>query len=40
MGGMDIVVLVRNEAKDAPMETLKQSLEKHWLKLASKCAMP
>jgi ribonuclease P protein component len=38
MGGIDIVVLVRNEAKDAPMEILRMSLDKHWLKLVSKCA--
>jgi ribonuclease P protein component len=39
MNGIDIVVLVRNEAKDAAIETLKMSLEKHWFKLVSKCAM-
>lgn len=38
MSSIDIVVLVRNEARDAPIETLRVSLEKHWLKLVSKCA--
>jgi ribonuclease P protein component len=39
MDSIDIVVLVRNEAKGAPIEALKMSLDKHWLKLVSKCAM-
>ncbi len=39
LGGIDIVVLVRNEAIDASMETLTESLAKHWLKLVSKCAL-
>ncbi|MEQ1559273.1 MAG: ribonuclease P protein component [Methyloglobulus sp.] len=38
MPGVDIVVLVRNEARNTSMEILRQSLEKHWLKLVSKCA--
>jgi ribonuclease P protein component len=38
LGGIDIVVLARKEALDAPLETLRKSLEKHWLKLVSKCA--
>lgn len=38
MGNIDIVVLARKEALDAPPETLRKSLEKHWLKLVSKCA--
>ena len=38
MGGIDIVVLARKEALDAPPGALRKSLEKHWLKLVSKCA--
>ncbi|WP_411726262.1 ribonuclease P protein component [Methyloglobulus sp.] len=38
MGSIDIVVLARKEALDAQPETLRKSLEKHWLKLVSKCA--
>lgn len=39
LGGIDIVVLVRREAVDAPMEILNESLAKHWLKLVAKCAL-
>ena len=38
LGNIDIVVLARREAVDAPQELLRKSLEKHWLKLVSKCA--
>ena len=38
MGSMDIVVLARKEAQDVPPEELRKSLEKHWLRLVSKCA--
>jgi ribonuclease P protein component len=39
LGNMDIVVLARREAIDAPRETLSRSLEKHWLRLVSRCAL-
>jgi len=38
LGNMDIVVLARKEAVDAPLELLRRSLEKHWLKLVTRCA--
>ena len=38
LGNMDIVVLARMEAVDAPLELLRMSLEKHWLRLVSRCA--
>lgn len=38
MGSIDIVVLVRKEAIDAPIDVLRKSLSKHWLKLVAKCA--
>lgn len=38
LGSMDIVVLARREAIDAPLETLGHSLEKHWSRLVSRCA--
>lgn len=38
LGNMDIVVLARREAVDAPLELLRKSLEKHWLRLVSRCA--
>ncbi|MCX7096764.1 MAG: ribonuclease P protein component [Methylococcales bacterium] len=38
LGNIDIVVLARREAVDAPLETLRKSLEKHWLRLVSRCA--
>jgi ribonuclease P protein component len=37
MGSIDIVVLVRKEAIDAPIDVLRKSLSKHWLKLVTKC---
>ena len=37
LGSMDIVVLARREAKDAPLDSLRQSLERHWLKLVTRC---
>jgi ribonuclease P protein component len=38
LGNIDIVVLARREAVDASLELLKKSLEKHWLRLVSRCA--
>ena len=38
LGNIDIVVLARREAVDAPPELLRKSLEKHWLRLVSRCA--
>jgi len=38
LGNIDIVVLARREAVDASLELLRKSLEKHWLKLVSRCA--
>jgi len=38
LGNIDIVVLARREAVDAPQELLRKSLEKHWLRLVSRCA--
>ena len=38
LGNIDIVVLARREAVDAPLELLRKSLEKHWLRLVSRCA--
>jgi ribonuclease P protein component len=38
LGNIDIVVLSRREAVDAPQELLRKSLEKHWLRLVSRCA--
>ena len=38
LGNIDIVVLARREAVDAPLESLRKSLEKHWLRLVSRCA--
>ncbi|UOA09696.1 MULTISPECIES: ribonuclease P protein component [Methylobacter] len=38
LGNIDIVVLARREAVDAPPELLRKSLQKHWLKLVSRCA--
>ena len=39
LGSIDIVVLARQEALLAPPVALRKSLEKHWLKLVSKCAL-
>jgi len=38
LGNIDIVVLARREAVDAPLELLRKSLDNHWLKLVSRCA--
>lgn len=38
LGNIDVVVLARREAVDAPLELLRKSLEKHWLKLVTRCA--
>ena len=38
LGNIDIVVLARKEAVEAPLELLRKSLEKHWLKLVTRCA--
>ncbi|MGZ8097137.1 MAG: ribonuclease P protein component [Methylosarcina sp.] len=38
LGSMDIVVLARREAVGAPPEILRKSLERHWLRLVSRCA--
>jgi ribonuclease P protein component len=38
LGNIDVVVLARREAVDAPLELLRKSLEKHWLRLVSRCA--
>ena len=38
LGCIDIVVLARREAIDAPADLLRKSLEKHWLRLVSRCA--
>jgi len=38
LGNIDVVVLARKEAIDAPSESLRISLEKHWLRLVSRCA--
>ena len=38
LGNIDIVVLARSEAIDASLEALRHSLEKHWLRLVSRCA--
>jgi ribonuclease P protein component len=37
LGNIDIVVLAHREAVDAPLELLRKSLEKHWLKLVTRC---
>ncbi|NOS89489.1 MAG: ribonuclease P protein component [Methylococcaceae bacterium] len=38
LGNIDVVVLARKEAVDAPQELLRKSLAKHWLRLVSRCA--
>jgi ribonuclease P protein component len=38
LGSMDIVVLARREAVGAPLELLRKSLDRHWLRLVSRCA--
>lgn len=37
LGNIDVVVLARREAADAPLDLLRKSLERHWLKLVSRC---
>ncbi|MDP2100080.1 MAG: ribonuclease P protein component [Methylobacter sp.] len=37
LGNIDIVVLARREAVGAPLDSLRKSLEKHWLRLVSRC---
>jgi ribonuclease P protein component len=37
LGNLDIVVIARREALEATLEALRKSLEKHWLKLVSRC---
>lgn len=37
LGNIDIVVLARREAVDVPLDLLRKSLERHWLKLVSRC---
>jgi ribonuclease P protein component len=34
---VDIVVLARGDAANAPLVILRKSLEKHWLKLVDRC---
>jgi ribonuclease P protein component len=34
---LDIVVLARGDAANAPLLILRKSLEKHWLKLVERC---
>ncbi len=38
LGSIDIVVLARREAIGVPLALLRQSLEKHWLRLVARCA--
>jgi len=38
LGCMDVVVLAKRDAVDVPLELLRKSLEKHWLKLVIRCA--
>jgi ribonuclease P protein component len=38
LGNMDIIVLARKEAVGVPLEILRKSLEKHWLRLVTRCA--
>jgi ribonuclease P protein component len=37
LGNIDIVVLARREAVDAPLDLLRKSLERHWQKLVTRC---
>lgn len=39
LGNIDIVVLARREALDVPPSVLRKSLEKHWLRIATRCAI-
>ena len=38
LGNIDIIVLARKEAIDVPSAVLRKSLEKHWLRIATRCA--
>ncbi|CAA9892047.1 protein C5 component of RNase P (fragment) [Candidatus Methylobacter favarea] len=38
LGNLDIVVLARKDAADAPPELLRKSLERHWHKIVIRCA--
>ena len=38
LGNVDIIVLARKEAVGVPLDILRKSLEKHWLKLVTRCA--
>jgi ribonuclease P protein component len=38
LGNIDVVVLARKEAVNVPQDLLSRSLEKHWLRLVSRCA--
>jgi len=37
LGSLDIVVMARRDVVDAPPDLLRKSLERHWLKLVSRC---
>jgi ribonuclease P protein component len=37
IANIDVVVLARREAAEAPLEILRRSLTRHWLKLADRC---
>lgn len=37
LGNIDIVVMARKDAADAPPDLLRKSLERHWLKLVTRC---
>jgi ribonuclease P protein component len=37
LGNIDIVVLARREAIGVPLALLRKSLEKHWLRLVTRC---
>ena len=38
LGNIDVVVLARKEAVNVSQDLLSRSLEKHWLRLVSRCA--
>jgi ribonuclease P protein component len=37
LGCMDVVVFAKRDAVNVPLELLRKSLEKHWLKLLTRC---
>jgi len=39
MGNIDVVVMARRDALEVSPDILRKSLEKHWLKLVSRCAL-